>query len=91
MSETNLLLVEQIKHAIDLLRADLNSLELRLEHADQLSRQRLQALEKCSADVEGRLREVSDTVTQLKVLTSLTGSGSSLLSLAALLKAFLGF
>ncbi len=84
------LAAEQMKHAIDLLRADLNQIEFQLVHSSRLFEQRLNQLEQESRDHEQRLRETSEGVTQMKVLTSLASGSSSLMSLAALIKAFLG-
>lgn len=73
------LLAEQLKRAIDRLRAE-----------ERLANQRLDALEKSAADHEARLRAVSDGVTQFKVWLGLTSGGSGLMSLLAFLRSFLG-
>ncbi|MEN6436802.1 MAG: hypothetical protein ABFD58_13405 [Anaerolineaceae bacterium] len=84
------LLAEQLNHAIDLLKADLTSLETQLAHTTSLLEQHLTELEHQTEDHEQRLRAVSDGVTQLKVYSSLLSGSSSILSLAALIKSFFG-
>ena len=73
------LIAEQLSHVVDLLKADNRLLSLRLE-----------SLEKQVADQETRLRGATDGVTQFKVWSGLAAGGSGLLSLIALLRAFLG-
>jgi len=84
------LLAEQLRHAIDLLKAEQAALETRLEHTTRLAEQQLADLERISADHEQRLRTVSDGVTQLKVTSSLMSGSSSVLSIVAVLRSFLG-
>lgn len=51
MEDTQIaLLNEQMKHALSLLRGDLEMLQTRLEHQDEMNRQRLKALETQSMD-----------------------------------------
>ena len=91
MDENNAaLLAEQLRHAIDLLKAGQEALETRLEHDVRMMEQRLADLERKDADKEQRLRTVPDLVTQLKVQTSLMSGSSSVLSIAALVKSFFG-
>jgi hypothetical protein len=84
------LLAEQLNHAIDLLKADLATLETQLTYISSLMEKQLSDLEQQSADHEQRLRSVTDGVTQLKVYSSLFSGSSSILSLAALIKSFFG-
>jgi len=84
------LLAEQLRHAIDLLKAEQETLETRLEHAVRMMEQQLADLESKTADHEQRLRTVSDGVTQLKVTSSLMSGSSSVLSITALVKSFFG-
>ncbi len=84
------LLAEQLNHAIDLLKADLATLETQLAHISSLMEKQLSDLERQSVDHELRLRAVTDGVTQLKVYSSLLSGSSSILSLAALIKSFFG-
>ena len=91
MDENNAaLLAEQLRHAIDLLKAEKDALETRLEHTARMMEQQLADLESKSADHEQRLRTVSDGVTQLKVYSSLMSGSSSVLSVVAVLRSFLG-
>ncbi len=91
MDENNpALLAEQLRHTIDLLKAELDTLEIRLEHTTRMMEQQLADLEKMAADHEQHLRTVSDGVTQLKVYSSLMSGSSSVLSIAALVKSFFG-
>jgi hypothetical protein len=84
------LIAEQFRHALDLQQARLEALALRLEHLDQLVSHRLEALEGLAGDHEQRLRGNSEGVTQFKTWAGLASGGSSLMSIIALLKAFLG-
>ena len=91
MDENNAaLLAEQLRHTIDLLKAEQETLETRLEHAVRMMEQQLADLEKMAADHEQRLRTVSEWVTQLKVQTSLMSGSSSVLSIVAFIRSFLG-
>ena len=91
MDENNpALLAEQLRHTIDLLKAELDTLETRLEHAVRMMEQQLADLERKDADHEQRLRTVSDGVTQLKVQTSLMSGSSSAHSIIAVVRSFLG-
>ncbi len=72
------LIAEQISHTVDLLRAEMKMVD-----------QRLTMLEKASADYEQRLRQLTDSATQFKVLAGLA-TGGGLLSLIALVRAILG-
>jgi uncharacterized coiled-coil protein SlyX len=84
------LLAEQLRHAIDLLKAEKDVLETRLEHAVRMMAQQLADLESKAADHEQRLRTVSDGVTQLKVTSSLMSGSSSVLSVVAFIRSFIG-
>ena len=84
------LLSEQIRHAIDLLRSDLELLQTRLEHQSELNSHRLKILEERSADQEMRIRSATEGVTAFKVWTRLASGSAGLAALAALIKSFLG-
>ena len=91
MEDTQIaLLNEQMKHALSLLRGDLEMLQTRLEHQDEMNRQRLKALETQSMDHELRLRTATDGVTQFKLWIGLASGSSGVAALAALIKSFLG-
>ena len=84
------LLSEQMKHAIDLLRSDLEMLQTRLDYLTEMNNLRLKTLESCSEDHETRLRAVTDGVTMFKVWTGLASGSAGLAALAALIKSYLG-
>ncbi|HPH97000.1 MAG TPA: hypothetical protein PKW33_20065 [Anaerolineaceae bacterium] len=80
------LIAEQMKHALDLMRAELDAMEARLAHHYEMTGQRLAALEGQSADHETRLRSATEGITQFKVVSGLANGGAGLLSLLALFK-----
>lgn len=84
------LLAEQLRRAVDRLHAELTALAREQRHFAELTSQRLQALEKSRDDHETRLRTVSEGVTQFKVWSGLSNGGTWLVSLLALLRAWLG-
>jgi hypothetical protein len=84
------LLAEQIRHTLDLTRADINAMRAQLEHDREMSELRLNALEKQSQDHELRLRAATDGVTQFKFFSGLASGGSGLVSIIALIKTFFG-
>ncbi len=73
------LIAEQLSHVVDLLKADNRMLTMRVE-----------SLEKKAEDQEARLRTATDGVTQFKVWSGLAAGGSGLVSIIALIRAFLG-
>ncbi len=84
------LIGEQLRHALDLLRAELDSVRAQQTHDRSLAEQRLHALEEARGDHETRLRQATEGVTRFQVWSGLTSGGSGLMALAALLKAFFG-
>jgi hypothetical protein len=84
--ENAALIAERLGRAMDALHAELKEVRLGQEHLLALSDQRLGALEKMVADHEERIRRNSEGVTRFSVATG----GSGLISLAALIKSFLG-
>ena len=66
------LIAEQLRHTINLLRAEL-----------KMANHRLNTLERQSQDYEQRLRALTDSATQFKVLAGLA-TGGGLVSLLAL-------
>jgi hypothetical protein len=84
------LLTEQLSHANHLLQAQIRTLEARLAHQFAVTHQRLAILEEQIRDHEARIRSATEGVTQFKLFSGLTSGGSSLMSLVAILKAFLG-
>jgi hypothetical protein len=84
------LVAAHLRHAIDLLRSELNRLESEQRLDRELAERRLAQLEKLSDDHELRLRSATDGVTSFKVTAGLASGASGLVSLFALLKSFLG-
>ena len=84
------LLTAQLRHAIDLLRGDINRLHAELDHYKELTSHRLAQLEKDNDDHEQRLRTVTDGVSQFKTIAGLASGGSTIASIIALFKAWLG-
>lgn len=80
----------QLRHALDLMQAEINALQARQSHQAEMTHQRLCVLEKRADDQEARLRSASEGVTQFKVFSGLAAGGSGLMSLAALVRAFFG-
>lgn len=84
------LLTEQLRHANNLMQARINALEARLTHQQAMNHQRLAILEEQVRDHETRIRAATEGVTQFKLFSGLASGGSGLMSLVAILKAFLG-
>lgn len=84
------LIAAQLRHTIDLLRAELSAIKAEQAHIKAMSDHRLASLEEARKDHETRLREVTAGVTQFKVWAGLASGGSGLMSLVALLKAWFG-
>jgi hypothetical protein len=81
----NMLIAEQLEHTLDLIRADLATSKAEQEHDQQMVSLRLNTLEAQAADFEKRLRELTESATQFKLLVSLA-VGGGLLSLIELLR-----
>ena len=84
------LIAEQVKHALDLLRAEIGALESQQTCDRLMMDHRLAALEALARDHEERLRDATDGVVQFKVWSTLGSGGSGLLALAALVRSFFG-
>jgi hypothetical protein len=84
------LMTERLARTVDLLRAESRTLRLSQSHDRELVDRRLRTLEAQAADHEKRLRTATEGVTQFKVWFGLTSGGSSLLSVIAVLRTFLG-
>lgn len=91
MDEARVYLVaERLARTIDLLRNETREMDANLKHWQELIDQRLTQLENRTDDHEQRIRSATDGVTQFKMWAGLATGGSGLVSLIALLKAFLG-
>lgn len=87
MEETQAaLLAEQMKHALDILRSDLETLRVQQAHNQKMTDHRLSLAENALLDHEGRLRSNTDGVSQFKLWSGTSG----LLALAALVRSFFG-
>jgi len=84
------LIAEQLRHTLDLLQAQIDTLRQSQAHIRELTDHRLARLEAQAQDTEQRLRNVTEGVTQFKVFASLASGGSGFMSLVALLRSFLG-
>ena len=89
--QSSQLLAEQLKHINTLYKARFDALEEKLNHHKEINDQRLSVLETTSRDHETRIREATQGVTQFKLFSGLASGSSSLMSIVALLKAFLNF
>ena len=90
MSESDLLLAERLGHSLNLIRAELRQIRQSQEHQAEMFERRFQHIEALTSDHEERLRQNTEAVTQLKVRSYISSGGSSLVSIAAFIKAFLG-
>jgi uncharacterized protein involved in exopolysaccharide biosynthesis len=89
MKDTNSrLIAEQLGHTLDLIKADLAATRAEQEHAAQVYTLRIQTLEAQAADYEKRLRDLTESATQFKLLVSLA-VGGGLLSLIELVRSLL--
>jgi len=82
------LIAEQLRHTLDLIKAELTSTRTEQEHLSEMSAMRLKTLEAQAADFEIRLRELTESATQFKLLVSLA-VGGGLLSLVELVRGLL--
>ncbi len=84
------LLSEQMKRAVDRLRADMDAVRAIQKHDREMNEHRLSSLEARAADHELRLRSATEGVTQFKIWSGFASGGSGIVSLVALLRAFFG-
>ncbi len=84
----NRLIAEQLGHTLDLIKAELSATRLEQKHLSEMSLLRLQTLEGQAADFEKRLRDLTESATQFKLLVSLAVSGG-MLSLIELVRSLL--
>jgi hypothetical protein len=82
------LIAEQLKHALDLLKADIETVRQIQEHSKELTDHRLRTLEEQTRDHEQRIRAATDGVTQFKVWSGLATGGSWIVSVFALIKSW---
>ena len=84
MTEPSELIAEQLHHAIDLLRHDIDLVRMQQIHDQRLNDNRLSALERWQMDGENRIRNLTDSSTQFKLMASLA-TGGGLLSIISLI------
>ena len=84
------LVVEQVRHIIDLKDAEIAAVKAELGHYREMTDRRLNDLEKGRDDHEQRIRSVTDGVTQFKMFAGLASGGSSIVAIIALIKTFFG-
>lgn len=84
------LIAEQVRHALDLMKAEVDALRATQDHDREMARHRLSDLETRSVDHELRIRSATDGVTAFKIWSGLASGGSGLVSLVALVRAFFG-
>jgi len=80
------LIAHKIKHTIDLFRFEIDTLKTEQKHIKEISNRRLIELEQHTKDHEQRLRRIQDDVTRNKVVHGITATGSSFMSIIALLR-----
>jgi hypothetical protein len=90
MDENIELLAEQLRHTIDLMKAEVSAVKRQAEYDRELMVHRIQQLEEARKDHESRLRTLQDGATSFKVWSGLASGGSSVMSLAAIIKTFFG-
>lgn len=79
------MIAEQLGHTLDLIRAEISSVRAEQEHLTEMSALRLKTLEAQAVDFEKRLRELTESATQFKLLVSLA-VGGGMLSLIELIR-----
>ena len=84
MTESSELIAEQLHHAIDLLRHDIDLVRIQQIHDQRLNDNRLSSLERWQMDAENRIRNLTDSSTQFKLMASLA-TGGGLLSIISLI------
>jgi hypothetical protein len=82
------LIAEQLGHTLDLIIAELAATRAEQEHQAEMSVMRLNTLEVQAADFEKRLRDLTESATQFKLLVSLA-VGGGMLSLIELIRSLL--
>lgn len=84
------LIAEQMHHALDLMRSEIDLLKAHQASNIELIDHRLLRLEGQVRDHEVRLQEASQGVSQFKVWSGLTSGSSSILAVVAFLKTVIG-
>jgi len=87
-SAHNRLISEQLGHTLDLIKAEMAAIQAEQSHLAEMSQLRLKSLEDQAQDFEKRLRELTESATQFKLLVSLA-VGGGLLSLVELIRSLI--
>jgi hypothetical protein len=74
----NRLIAEQLGRTLDLIKAELAAIRAEQEHLTEMSSLRLKTLEGQAVDFEKRLRDLTESATQFKLLVSLAVGGGML-------------
>ena len=77
------LIAEQLRHALDLLRAENATIRSQLSYDREFMSHRLNSLEAKSCDQETRIRNATDGVTSFKTWSALVGGFSTILAILA--------
>ncbi len=84
----NRLIAEQLEHTLDLIKAEIATTRAGQDHLAEMTILRLKTLETQAEDYEKRLRGLTESATQFRLLVSLA-MGGGLLSLIELLRSLL--
>jgi len=84
----NRLIAEQLGHTLDLIKAELAATRTEQQHLSEISLLRLETLEGQATDFEKRLRDLTESATQFKLLVSLA-VGGGMLSLIELIRSLI--
>jgi len=87
-SANNRLISEQLGHTLDLIKAEMAAIQTEQAHLSEMSQLRLKTLEEQAQDFEKRLRELTESATQFRLLVSLA-VGGGLLSLVELIRSLI--
>lgn len=88
---------EQLGRLKDNIESRFQKIESLINHQNEISEERLRALrsevgdlKKAKEDHETRIRSATEGVTQFKMQSGIVNGGSSILSIVAVIKSFLG-
>ena len=85
-----LLIAEKLLRVVDLLKADIEKIDLELDHECALLEHRIIGLEDGQRDHEERIRSMQSGVISLKIWGGLSSVCAVILSLLALIRAMVG-
>ena len=70
------LLIAQLRHTVEMLRAENNQIKTQMEHNREMWQHRISELERQSQDFETRIREATAGTEQFKMYLRLVGAGA---------------